>query len=64
VQQGNLRETLPLWQRGIIGASTSKETNLGQDMAATALLALPVIVFLLFVQARMTSGLVSGAVKG
>ena len=29
-----------------------------------ALVALPVIVFFLFVQGRMTSGLVSGAVKG
>jgi N,N'-diacetylchitobiose transport system permease protein len=33
-------------------------------MAATALLVLPVIVFFLFVQGRMTSGLVSRAVMG
>ena len=33
-------------------------------MAASTLLAVPVIVFFLFVQNRMTSGLVSGAVKG
>jgi N,N'-diacetylchitobiose transport system permease protein len=33
-------------------------------MAASTLVALPVIVFFLLVQGRMTSGLVSGAVKG
>ena len=33
-------------------------------MAASTLLAVPVIVFFLVVQSRMTSGLVSGAVKG
>jgi N,N'-diacetylchitobiose transport system permease protein len=33
-------------------------------MAGAVLVALPVIVFFMFVQGRMTSGLVSGAVKG
>ena len=33
-------------------------------MAASALIAVPVIVFFMFVQGKMTSGLVSGAVKG
>ena len=36
----------------------------GQVMAASTLVAVPVIIFFLFVQGRMTSGLVSGAVKG
>jgi N,N'-diacetylchitobiose transport system permease protein len=33
-------------------------------MAASTLIAVPVIVFFLLVQGKMTSGLVSGAVKG
>ncbi len=33
-------------------------------MAASTLISLPVVVFFLFVQGRMTGGLVSGAVKG
>lgn len=35
-----------------------------QVMAASSLIAVPVIIFFLLVQGRMTSGLVSGAVKG
>jgi N,N'-diacetylchitobiose transport system permease protein len=33
-------------------------------MAASTLVAVPVIIFFLFVQGRLTSGLVAGAVKG
>ena len=33
-------------------------------MAASTLVAIPVIVFFLRVQGRLTSGLVAGAVKG
>jgi N,N'-diacetylchitobiose transport system permease protein len=50
--------------RGFIQASVSKAIDWGQVMAASTLVAIPVIVFFLFVQGRMTSGLVSGAVKG
>ena len=57
-------ETLPLWLRGFIQASTSKAIDWGQVMAASTLVAIPVIVFFLLVQGRMTSGLVGGAVKG
>jgi N,N'-diacetylchitobiose transport system permease protein len=60
----NASATLPLWLRGFIEASASKATDWGQVMAASTLVALPVIFFFLFVQGRMTSGLVSGAVKG
>ena len=56
--------TLPLWLRGFVQASASRETDWGQVMAASTLVAVPVIVFFLIVQGRMTSGLVSGAVKG
>ena len=56
--------TLPLWLRGFIQASATRETDWGQVMAASTLVAIPVIVFFLFVQSRMSSGLVGGAVKG
>ena len=56
--------TLPLWLRGFVQASATRETDWGQVMAASTLVAVPVIVFFLIVQGRMTSGLVGGAVKG
>jgi N,N'-diacetylchitobiose transport system permease protein len=56
--------TLPLWLRGFVQASASRETDWGQVMAASALVAVPVIIFFLIVQGRMSSGLVGGAVKG
>jgi N,N'-diacetylchitobiose transport system permease protein len=56
--------TLPLWLRGFVQASASRATDWGQVMAASTLVAVPVIVFFLFVQGRLTSGLVAGAVKG
>ena len=57
-------QTLPLWLRGFVQASATKATDWGQVMAASALVAIPVIIFFLIVQGRLTSGLVSGAVKG
>jgi N,N'-diacetylchitobiose transport system permease protein len=56
--------TLPLWLRGFVQASATRETDWGQVMAASALVAVPVIVFFMIVQGRMSSGLVGGAVKG
>jgi N,N'-diacetylchitobiose transport system permease protein len=64
VLQNDSARTLPLWLRGFIQASASHATDWGQVMAASTLVALPVIIFFLLVQGRMTSGLVSGAVKG
>lgn len=58
------RHTLPLWLRGFIQASATRETDWGQVMAASTLVAVPIIIFFLFVQGRMTAGLVGGAVKG
>ncbi len=60
----NSSATLPLWLQGFIQQSASRATDWGQVMAASTLVAVPVIIFFLFVQGRMTSGLVSGAVKG
>jgi N,N'-diacetylchitobiose transport system permease protein len=58
------RHTLPLWLRGFIQASATRETDWGQVMAASTLVAVPIIIFFMFVQGRMTAGLVGGAVKG
>jgi len=58
------KQTLPLWLRGFIQSSAIHTTNWGQVMAASTLVAVPVIVFFMFVQGRMTAGLVGGAVKG
>lgn len=57
-------QTLPLWLRGFVQASATRETDWGEVMAASTLVAVPVIIFFLLVQGRMTAGLVSGAVKG
>jgi N,N'-diacetylchitobiose transport system permease protein len=56
------RRTLPVW------LSTFTDVNRGTDwgavMAGSTLIAIPVIVFFLAVQGRMTAGLTAGAVKG
>lgn len=54
--------TLPIWLRAFVQAT--KATDWAVVMAASTIMAVPVIVFFLFVQHRMTSGMVSGAVKG
>lgn len=54
--------TLPVWLRTFIQAN--RATDWGVVMAGATLLAIPVVIFFLFVQHRMTSGLVAGAVKG
>jgi N,N'-diacetylchitobiose transport system permease protein len=54
--------TLPVWLRTFQVATGT--TNWAAIMAGSTLMAIPVIVFFLVVQGRMTKGLVSGAVKG
>ena len=54
--------TLPLWLSAF--ADTNRGTDWGAIMAGSTLIAIPVIIFFLVVQNRMTSGLTSGAVKG
>ena len=54
--------TLPVWLRSF--KQVNSGTDWGAIMAGSTLMTIPVIVFFLFVQARMTTGLVSGAVKG
>ena len=55
-------QTLPIWLRSFVQAT--KATDWAVVMAGSTLMAIPVIIFFLFVQGRMTSGLMSGAVKG
>ncbi|MCL3860385.1 carbohydrate ABC transporter permease [Actinotalea sp. K2] len=56
------RRTLPLWLQGLVEAN--RATDWGVVMAGATLIAVPVILFFLFVQNKMTAGLVAGAVKG
>ena len=55
-------QTLPIWLRSFVQAT--KATDWAVVMAGSTLMAIPVVIFFLIVQGRMTSGLVSGAVKG
>jgi N,N'-diacetylchitobiose transport system permease protein len=56
------QRTLPLWLQGLV--ESNKATDWGVVMAGAALIAVPVIVFFLVVQRRLSAGLVAGAVKG
>ena len=64
IMQKESMATLPLWLRGFLTSSASRQTDWGEVMAASTLVAVPVIIFFLLVQGRMTTGLDSGAVKG
>ena len=54
--------TLPVWLQAF--NEGAKGTDWGGVMAGSTLMAIPVIVFFLLVQGRMTQGLTAGAVKG
>jgi N,N'-diacetylchitobiose transport system permease protein len=54
--------TLPVWLRTFQVATGT--TNWAAIMAGSTLMAIPVVIFFLVVQGRMTGGIVSGAVKG
>jgi N,N'-diacetylchitobiose transport system permease protein len=56
------RQTLPVWLQTF--NEGAKGTDWGGVMAGSTLMAIPVIIFFMFVQGRMTQGLVAGAVKG
>jgi N,N'-diacetylchitobiose transport system permease protein len=55
------KQTVTVW---LAGFTTSRGTDWGPLMAASILVAIPVVVFFLIVQGRMASGLTAGAVKG
>ena len=52
--------TLPVALQSFIGRA---QTDWGAIMAASVVFTLPVVIFFLFVQHRLTQGMVSGAVK-
>lgn len=54
--------TLPVWLRTY--QQVNAETDWAAIMAGSTLMTIPVLIFFVLVQSRMTSGLVSGAVKG
>jgi N,N'-diacetylchitobiose transport system permease protein len=56
--------TLMPWLNAFQSSSVGGAVNWGAVMAGSTLIAIPVVIFFLFVQGRMTGGLVSGAVKG
>jgi N,N'-diacetylchitobiose transport system permease protein len=54
-------QTLPVW----LGTfKTAQGVDWGGLMAGSTIFAIPVVVFFLIVQGRMTGGLSAGAVKG
>ncbi len=55
-------QTLPVWLKTFTEAN--RATDWGGIMAGSTLLAIPVVIFFLFIQHRMAAGLTSGAVKG
>ena len=55
--------TVPLWLQGLTSAS-DPAIDWPDVMARAIMVAIPVIVFFLFEQNKMTDGMVSGAVKG
>lgn len=56
--------TLMPWLNAFQTSTVGGAVNWGAVMAGSTLIAIPVVLFFLFVQGRMTGGLVSGAVKG
>jgi N,N'-diacetylchitobiose transport system permease protein len=56
------KQTLPVWLS--VFTDSQKGVDWGAVLAASTIIAVPVIVFFLIVQGRMVAGLTSGAVKG
>ncbi len=55
-------QTAPVWLQAF--NEGARGTNWGGVMAGSTLLAIPVVIFFLIVQRRVTAGLTAGAVKG
>ncbi len=55
-------QTMPVWLQAF--NEGARGTDWGGVMAGSTLMALPVVIFFLIVQRRVTSGLTAGAVKG
>ena len=56
------KQTITVWLSYFLG--TSRHTDWGALMAASALTAVPVVVFFVLVQRKIVFGLTAGAVKG
>jgi N,N'-diacetylchitobiose transport system permease protein len=56
------KQTLPVWLS--VFTDSQKGVDWGAVLAASSIIAVPVIVFFLVVQGRMVAGLTAGAVKG
>lgn len=56
------KQTITVWLSYFLG--TSRSTDWGALMAASTLIAIPVVIFFLLVQRRIAFGLTSGAVRG
>lgn len=56
------KQTLPVWLS--VFTDSQRGVDWGAVLAASTIIAVPVIVFFLVVQGRMVAGLTSGAVKG
>ncbi|MGW4009472.1 carbohydrate ABC transporter permease [Streptomyces sp. NPDC004763] len=61
VLQDNDKYTLNVW---LMNFTTSHGTDYGALMAASTMIAIPVVAFFMIVQKKMAAGLTSGAVKG
>ncbi|MFE9614905.1 carbohydrate ABC transporter permease [Streptomyces sp. NPDC006384] len=61
VLQDNDKYTLNVW---LMNFTTDRGTDYGALMAASTLIAIPVVAFFMIVQKKMAAGLTSGAVKG
>jgi N,N'-diacetylchitobiose transport system permease protein len=61
ILQDNDKYTLSVWLLKFTG---QRGTDYGALMAGSILIALPVVIFFLFVQRKVASGLTAGAVKG
>ena len=56
------KQTITVWLSYFLG--TSRSTDWGALMAASALIAIPVVIFFLLVQRKIAFGLTAGAVRG
>ncbi len=56
------KQTLPVWLAAF--TDSQRGVDWGAIMAASTLIAIPVVIFFLIVQGRMVAGLTAGAVKG
>jgi len=60
VMQQNTHQTLPVW---LYSFTTNTGTDYGGLMAGCTIMSVPVVVFFLFAQRRIVSGMTAGAVK-